>query len=354
MQKKGAWTRIICALISWVIITQMTIPASAILIAVVRDKAIFGDGVLEDENGIVRIEYGDDACLPTDTTVTARRIGEELFDLYYSSALTMVEQKITEAVFFDISLISEGKPVQPAAPVKVTINNPETEGIPTILHFADLKEQEASAAGPGRRKAASHISGVTNADSDALAERNDELLSADRISVMDAEAGVTFVADGFSVYGLIYTVEFLGDSSFSIPGGGCVGFRTLAENLGMASDDPETEENEMDLFIDSIESVSFSDPSLLSVYRLEEPATAGEIKERLGLNCVYSAELSEEDIAMINGVELTAPDWALIALQPFSSEETLTVSFRDGTSKTIRTTDAQTWNWGYCTCTLNN
>jgi ABC-type lipoprotein release transport system permease subunit len=45
--------------------------------------------------------------------------------------------------------------------------------------------------------------------------------------------------------------------------------------------------------IDGVESITFSNSELVSVSKVEEDTTVGAIKERLGLECEYSAELTE-------------------------------------------------------------
>ena len=94
-------------------------------------------------------------------------------------------------------------------------------------------------------------------------------------------------------------------------------------------------------FVADVKSVEFSTPELLSVSKVEEDTTAGAIKDVLGLECEYSAELTEEQIAEINAQVVEAGDWAMISLKPFESEEMLTVTMTDGEVFTIRVTDAQ-------------
>ena len=90
-----------------------------------------------------------------------------------------------------------------------------------------------------------------------------------------------------------------------------------------------------------MESVQFSSPELLSVVKVKEDATVGAIKDGLKLECEYSADLSKDQIKKINTQKVKAGDWALISLKPFTSEEKLTVTMKDGEVFTIRVTDAQ-------------
>ena len=54
------------------------------------------------------------------------------------------------------------------------------------------------------------------------------------------------------------------------------------------------------------------------------------LKEALGLECEYSADLTKAQIAEIDAQKAKAGDWDLIALKPFTTDETLTVTMKDG------------------------
>ena len=94
-------------------------------------------------------------------------------------------------------------------------------------------------------------------------------------------------------------------------------------------------------FVADVKNVEFSDPDLAWIGKVDETGTVGGLKEANGLECQYSAELTEEQIAEINAQTVEAGDWALISVQPFTSEETLTVTMKDGEVFTIQVTDAQ-------------
>ncbi|MDO5138245.1 MAG: SpaA isopeptide-forming pilin-related protein [Oscillospiraceae bacterium] len=170
---------------------------------------------------------------------------------------------------------------------------------------------------------------------------------------------VEFVTDSFSVYAIVYTVDFHWEVNgkmydFSMPGGGFVSFHKLVEVLGIVGD-TNNEENQgnsdaedagftdadIEDFLADVESVTFSNPELVNVSKVEEKTTVGAIKDGLGLECKYSAELTEEDIAEINGTEVQAGDWALISLKAFDTEENLTVTMKDGERFVVKVTDAQ-------------
>ena len=155
---------------------------------------------------------------------------------------------------------------------------------------------------------------------------------------------VQFTADHFSVYALVYTVDFEYSVNgkmyqFSLPGGGYMTLHQLVEVLGIINED--TNGADIDKFIADIKNAESSDSSLIWVGKAEEDTTVGALKDGLGLVCEYSAELSEEQIGEINGNTVSAGEWILISLKAFDTEETMTVTMKDGEVWTVEVTDAQ-------------
>ena len=204
----------------------------------------------------------------------------------------------------------------------------------------------------------------------------------------EAVAEFSFETKNFSEFVLSYTVDFEYSVDgkmyrFSLPGGGFVSFSDLVEVLGIIGDtnseedrdengtviaenaeentaNGEAEENNTNSdtntaltrgnvevseatrkFVSDVASVEFSSPELVNISKVENETTVGQIKESRGLECEYSAELTEEQIAVINAQTVEAGDWALISVQPFTSEECLTVTMKNGEVFTIHVTDAQ-------------
>ena len=185
-------------------------------------------------------------------------------------------------------------------------------------------------------------------------------------------SGFMFKTADFSEFVLSYTVDFSYSVNgkmyqFSIPGGGFVSFTDLVEVLGINSDTyfaenaskNESEANDKDTevvpltlddvvvseatrkFVANVENVEFSSPELVWVGKVDDDSTVGVLKEVNELECRYSTELTEEQIAEINTQIVEAGDWALISMQPFNTEETLTVTMINGDIFTIQVTDAQ-------------
>ena len=154
---------------------------------------------------------------------------------------------------------------------------------------------------------------------------------------------MSFDTPDFSAFVLEYTVDFHYEVNgktyeFSIPGGGFITLRQLAEALNI----PETANVAgAEQFAADIQNAEFSDPDLVWVGKAEEDSTVGQIKAAYGLACAYSAVLSVEELSCLNDTRISAGEWLLISLKAFHTEETLTITLTDGEVITIRVTDAQ-------------
>ena len=221
-------------------------------------------------------------------------------------------------------------------------------------------------------------------------------IPVETVSTIDPETGLEvvsgfeFTTDGFSEFVLQYTVDFWWEVDgkkyeFSIPGGGFVSLEHVVEVLGIAAADADTENgaenagngaenknasagevpdaeasdengaayeetlqlNKVEVgeatkkFVADVEKVDFSSPELVWVGKADADTTVGGLKQAKGLECEYSAELTEEQIKEINAQTVKRGDWALISLQAFTSEESLTVTMKTGEVLTIKVTDGQ-------------
>ena len=261
----------------------------------------------------ISLDYDADARIPEDAELIVREILEEDGDYgeYLSGAENALEEKeqIRYARFFDISIVADGEEVQPAVPVSVRIELAELpqearNAEAQVIHFGEAPELLNMEAG---------------------------------------EADLRFEATSFSVYAVVYTVDFHYEVNgkmyeFSIPGGGYMTLRQLIEVLGIDFSDEQVDTEQ---FVADVQSVEFSDPALVWVGKAEEESTVGQIKSDNSLECEYSAELTEEQIAEINSAAVSAGEWILISLRPFDTEETLTVTMKNGDVWTVIVTDAQ-------------
>ena len=260
----------------------------------------------------ISVGFGPESGIPANAELDVRELTGAASEVCLNETAEALRgfEDITLARFFDITILADGQPIQPAAPVEVRVTLADgTDDAVKAVHF-------------------DHTGGM-------------QMLDADR-----RDEAVAFSADSFSVYGVVYTVDFHytvnGESfDYGIPGGDGVSLKALVAALGIAADDPETAADELAEFVESIDSAVFSNPELVSVSKVTEDTTVGGIKAALGLESVYSDQLTDEDIAAIDAREMKAVDWALISLQPFDTEETLTVTMANGDVFTILVTDAQ-------------
>ena len=303
----------------------------------------------------VILTYDETSGISEEAVLTVSEIaqGSKEYNTYLEETKKAMGLKEEETLpgfaarFFDIKIMVDGKEFNPESGVSVEITYAEplaehSETEVNAVHFADEKAEA-------------------------------EMIEANTAEVQDdGKATVEFTAESFSVYGVIYTVDFHWEVDgkaydFSIPGGGFVSLEHLVEVLGIAgsdsaldtensAEDAESEEvaasedavslNKLPVsesakqFVADVQSVELSSPDLVWVGKADDETTVGGLKEANELACNYSAELTEEQIAEIDAQTVKEGDWALISLQPFTSEEVLTVTMKGGEVFTIRLTDA--------------
>lgn len=115
-----------------------------------------------------------------------------------------------------------------------------------------------------------------------------------------AEDQVVFDADQFSVYAIVYTVDFtFSGYTYSIEGGSSILLSSLANQLGL-----HDSEHDKDFDIKEVTDVSFSNPNLVSIAKQDN-------------------------------------DYVLTSLQPFTSPETLTIYMNDGSKYLVGVKDEQ-------------
>ena len=272
--------------------------------------------------------------------------------------------KAVEVTFYN----AEHEEIEPSGPVFVTL-----EDLTKIKEEGAQEAKEEDVTDEGECALMASASGEDIQNLPMEWEEDQAKESVKKIEELSEEATVAFIAETFSTYALVYTVDFEYSVNgkmyqFSLPGGGFVSFTDLVEVLGingntssdengvnegaeesgiyagtntvLTLDDVEVSEATRQ-FVADVVSVEFSSPDLVDVSKVNENTTVGQIKEIRGLECEYSAELTEDQIAEINGKEVESGDWALISMRAFDTEESLRVTMTDGEVFTIRVTDAQ-------------
>ena len=280
----------------------------------------------------IKLTCGTDAEIPADASLEVREIekGSEEYEMYLKASGIALENEgmkngsaeAVEARFFDITIMHEGQKIEPKGAVSVDISYHEAlqvaeSGEINALHFDD--EGEISVLGAKPQGEGSEISSVS------------------------------FDTDSFSVFGIVYTVDYEYSVNgkmyqFSLPGGGFVSLSDLIEVLGIVRNTNSGEKavfESVDDFLKEVENVAFSDPNLVWVGKVEEDTTVGALRDGHNLACEYSAELTEEDIAEINAQTVKAGDWALVSMRAFNTEESMNITMKNGDMLTIKVTDAQ-------------
>ena len=236
----------------------------------------------------------------------------------------------------DITFVDpEGNEVYPSRPIQVTMKS--------------LAVPEKATEKPS----------VVHVDNDMNTSVVDAAVPADE--PMGSKEAVTFEAETFSVYAIVYTVDFSYEVNgkvygFTMQGADTVSLRALiealhvyekeSEEIDIANEDlPEevtaSEDSPLDKFMAEIENVTFSDTSLLVPAYVEEDATAGEIKTELKLFPTYPLGLTQSEVLELNAKEYKEGDWILISMKQFDTTETLTVFMKNGNEFYITVTDAQ-------------
>ena len=279
----------------------------------------------------ISLGYGKEANIPADATL---RVSEVTSEAYLEKAVEALDaaKRVTEAYFFDITILdADGNEIQPDAPVQVNITL--AEGAKAVSEFKEQYDKQDL--------------GDPDVCVVHFGEENTDVLEA-----TETKEAVSFDAASFSVWGVVYTVDFYYNVDgrtveYHIHGGMVQSLRALLPILEIVKDAPETEMDEVSRFIEDIEKVEFSDESLVKPVSVSADTTAGEIVDALDVEIEYSAELTEAEIAEIRATQLTAPDWALVSLKPFLTEECLTITLKNGEVVRVKVTDAPDDGNGY-------
>ena len=253
--------------------------------------------VAENNDYAVTLQYDKREDAKKLPNVVTREITEE--DEEYAALLAQAQKELgTTAVyarFFEITPLQkdmeEGEPTGDTT-VTLTLNNYQEitdDTSVSVLHFG------------------------TDAPTEMESEIHDE-----------QELTVTFTTDGFSVFGIVYTVDFHYDGlEYNLAGGSALRLSSLLDALAI-----ENVNGRISVY--DIENVSFSNESLVKVEKIDADTSIGSLKEANGM------EILDGDYDDI----VYSVDWILLSLQPFESEEELVLTLRDGTIITIKVTDA--------------
>ena len=226
-------------------------------------------------------------------------------------------KKAVASSAYDISLLNGKEEIEPETPASVSFEYKKSQRMNgaddvRIVHFAVENGTEKT-----------------------------EVLDSDDVEADINKNGLkslNFTADSFSVYVIVYTVDFEYDVdgkkyTYSMEGDGALSLHELIDILHITEDSDE--------FMKEITDVSFTNPDLLYVYKVEETKTLLEIKAQEHLFQQSDYYIPEKDIRERNAKEFEAGDWALISLAPFATKEELKVVLADGSEFSVTVTDDQ-------------
>ena len=322
----------------------------------------------------------------------------------------------------DISFVDKGgKEIEPLKPIRVSMSSEAIRAAvedqttaPVVVHVKDdNSDTDTETADPDKTENRETPENSENQNQDTFGNREENKGTVTEATVIVTEPvkqnaaeqnaaeseeenstdTITFTSDSFSVYAIVYTVDFHFEVNgrvfeFSIHGGETVSLKTVLSALNIVpgeegeekysgseqnftnadvdsapgdNDAQETSEEpaednsdspadgddktaaplyeDAEEFISNIKSVTFTDEDLLRAAQITGKTTAAALKKALGLVVEPSAEITEERLAEYDAREFTAPDWALISLKPFDTEEKLTITMKNEEVLTILVTD---------------
>lgn len=343
----------------------------------------------------------EEGTFPAGTTMTVKAVGGKDLNTVSDAISEAVDSETCGFQAVDITFRNaQGEEIEPLKPVRVTFSSDliseaaqdEKIGDPVVVHVQDdgtvqtlsrtsaenedsdnkdsdkeKKEEEAAAATEnslsfetGENNESSNISpedpGVADGqnnvvnkgsqEGDQEGSQEDSEINEDAGSSESADSStgaLSIEVDQFSIYVIVYTVDFKYSVDgktyeYSLPGGGYINLRDLVDTLGVAK---AADFRDADSFVTQVKDVKFSDESLLWVGRAEENMTVGQLRQSAGIESLYAAQLTKEEMEAFNTQTVPAGSWALISLLPFDSEEKLTVTMKNGDVWTVDVTDAQ-------------
>ena len=353
----------------------------------------------QTEDGlVVEVALGEDVTnIPEGSHVDVAPLSEVESEEYEKLGAAVLNGKVAQSRFVDITILDpDGQSVEPNGKVKVSLNAPDAAPEGSTMHVVHFKDPAASApseneendlnaelpveektelqpepkrgllsksglraesitldkiadgmTGLNRGEALSEDANIPSDDpvvtdgEEQLSEEENEFIIEEITDYQVTEEGtILFETDSFSVFGIIYTVDFHWDvegmtADYSITGGTAISLSQLISELRIV------EEDQLEEFLMEIENIEFSNADLMWIGKVDEICTVGDLKEINGLECEYSEELTEEQIEEINKHTIVPGDWVLISLKPFISEETLTVTMKNEEQFVVKVTDAQ-------------
>ena len=273
---------------------------------------------------VVDVDAPAEAGLPADAKLQIKEVDKESeeWKKYEQQALTAIgKESASYARFFDIKIVTADGEVQPARDVAVSI---------------ELKDAPAAVQDSAK---VVHFSGDKP---EVVASRED--------------SGTTkFQASGFSVYGVMYTVDFEYQGfTYALPGTQSMLLSELMAALGIQES------------VADVAEVTFTNPELLKVEKAQPGATIKRLNEDSMGNAKSDAaepitnldeKLVEQPLAegedfeplpeLVQEVPVPEGDWIITSLKSFETEETLAVKTASKVYEIKVTDPPNPWGPGY-------
>ena len=274
------------------------------------------------ETWSIKVGFTKDARIPAGATLQVSEVTDESY-LAEAEAALESGKRITKARFFDIRIMDGDREVQPEDKVQVTVSLEGDEGTVEI----DPETQEETEVGDPEVCAMHFV------------EENDAVVKVETQDATETEDGVTFNAEGFSVWGVVYTVEFHnGDDEVVIQGGSQVLLSALIERLGLVRANGDAFD------VDDVVTVEFTEPELFTV---EEVFNGDEIRlhEKILSDASDGGVDPEADSETQGDADKTViietrHDFVITSEQPFE-ESSMILTLTDGEVIRVGVTDAQ-------------
>lgn len=305
-----------------------------------------------DGNVLVHAEVPEGA-LPEGTEMTVTAVSDRETISNIRDAMEEPD-RVSEVHAVDITFKNAtGEAVEPLLPITVAMSaepKKETDRDPVVVHMDDdgYAEQVEDAAPAGSSEDAAEGETAPEGEADTASVQP----SSEAAEETAAATEMTFEASSFSVYALVYTVDFTFDGyKISIPGGSSILFSKLAEELALGE-----KLGNGAFSTEEIEKIEFTNPDLVRLTRIEKDTNVNDLLTWMQDNGTetwladgvirwtgeekegeFPAETDVEQ--MDNDAPVSAGDWMLTSLEAFSSEETLTIVMKNGDRFVVGVTD---------------
>ena len=273
-------------------------------------------GALPKKGDILVHVEADEGAFPAGTTMKVSALDRNTQNAVGDAVESAVDARTKGFQAVDIAFFdADGKEIEPLKPIRVSMTSSvisqaadsEHAGETVVVHVDDAGTAQVI-GGTGDNSDASQAESAADPENGAVESAD---VNAGAGISTEAPDQISFDADRFSTYVLVYTVDFHYEVDgktyqFTLEGGDSTGLSAVLRALSVV------EESRLGEFVSNIETVEFSDPELV------------QVSHRTKTLGIFGTE-----------------DWTLKSLKPFDTTESLTVTLLDGETFVIRVTDAQ-------------